>query len=905
MPASADLENRSVSGGLIDIQAGLTAEASSDPFASATVEGGFVQAGETLVIRATHGNLAPPLSDGTITAINCNGADTLCFAANHGVATGDTVVYSAPALPDSDPLKPLVESGQLENPNRIPGLHDGRTYGVIETSDSTLKLGVEFNAGGSVDLGRAAITFGREHNLETGDSVVYDCNGGSPFGTNPAGGLVCGATYTVFKVDDRTLRLASGATGGAFSFTPSNVAGAVFTVPSTAALSDGQALVYHAPAALTFNAGMVDITVDIVDGEPRLHRSGDSIDHSSNSNFIFAPNRVALGFTNGAELIYTAAVTSTDPSPPATTLLSPLTSNGHYWVAITSEAHRIQLADSACHAGIGSFDADPGSGVDIQPCSAHVQTLALSPNFSADSLKTVHTLRRADRQPILTEGQMYFVDVLNGTQFRLLDRNGNAVTPSGTSGGTHRLVNEGIAITAAGSGTQRLVVDLGSGALTGSPHVLIGVGGPGGQLGQSDGIVSATATGIGGGLFRFSDVASNATSFATVKAEVLGGLLRGRDIEISTFSHSNVAVSSVGKGGGFLSFGASDANADVKNTVTTSVAGGATLAASRDIKILAGGSESANGESVNKTGGLIGTADTDVDAADRLPDQDRHRRRPDRQPHDPDRRRRWPEGLRLRGLELGRPGHELRRQRRGRQRHPDRADYTAIVESRIGTGASLRADNVQVSAGLGVEHDVDESDRRRHHVPTSRSPRPHAPTLTPPRSAPTPTPARTSSRTTRSPSSSRAAPRSRRRACDCARGTRTSTSRPTPTRAARCGGGDTDARAEVDYTARLARRRRRRRRHPDRRPAGRGATRVRHAVRARAHRPAASSTAATRTRDTGDDADADDRLGRDRLPARRAEPGADHRRRPARSSPRPYNVDVRAEPRRPALNSAT
>ena len=67
-----------------------------------------------------------------------------------------------------------------------------------------------------------------------------------------------------------------------------------------------------------------------------------------------------------------------------------------------------------------------------------------------------------------------------------------------------------------------------------------------------------------------------------------------------------MAVSSVGKGGGFLSFGASDANADVKNTVTTSIAGGATLAASRDIKVLAGGAESANGEAVNQTGGLIG-----------------------------------------------------------------------------------------------------------------------------------------------------------------------------------------------------------------------------------------------------------------------------------------------------------
>ena len=38
---------RAISGGVIDIQAGLDASAKTDPFASATVEGGFVQAGET------------------------------------------------------------------------------------------------------------------------------------------------------------------------------------------------------------------------------------------------------------------------------------------------------------------------------------------------------------------------------------------------------------------------------------------------------------------------------------------------------------------------------------------------------------------------------------------------------------------------------------------------------------------------------------------------------------------------------------------------------------------------------------------------------------------------------------------------------------------------------------------
>ena len=133
---------------------------------------------------------------------------------------------------------------------------------------------------------------------------------------------------------------------------------------------------------------------------------------------------------------------------------------------------------------------------------------------------------------------------------------------------------------------------------------------PGGILGKSDGIVSATSTGNGGGLFDIRDAESSVTSTPIVSASIDGGTLRGRDIVLSANSGSNVGVSSAGAGGGFVSFGSATANANVTNTVTTSIASSASLFATRDIEVLASGVETANGEAIATVGGLIAAPTT-------------------------------------------------------------------------------------------------------------------------------------------------------------------------------------------------------------------------------------------------------------------------------------------------------
>ena len=83
----------------------------------------------------------------------------------------------------------------------IGGLTDGRGYGVLVVDDTTVQLGTSFNST-SVDPLRDEIQFTRSHNLEDGDEVVYETDGGAAIG-----GLVNGNTYHVKFIDETTIKL--------------------------------------------------------------------------------------------------------------------------------------------------------------------------------------------------------------------------------------------------------------------------------------------------------------------------------------------------------------------------------------------------------------------------------------------------------------------------------------------------------------------------------------------------------------------------------------------------------------------------------------------------------------------------------------------------------------------------
>ncbi len=194
---------------------------------------------------------------------------------------------------------------------------------------------------------------------------------------------------------------------------------------------------------------MVDINTD---GGGNLTRIDDNIGDFPNRQSVYAPNH---GLPNGAELVYTV---SGGP------VIGGLSNGGHYWAITTGPdslgSHQLRLADSECHAGVGTYDADPGAGVDIQPCSSNVQVLVLTPDKGPAGLPATHKLTRFGHESIgLVDGNMYFLNVIDGTDFQLLDKDGNVMGGLVAKQGDHLLIDEGIATVSPGTGTQRLVVE--------------------------------------------------------------------------------------------------------------------------------------------------------------------------------------------------------------------------------------------------------------------------------------------------------------------------------------------------------------------------------------------------------------------------------------------------------------
>ena len=459
----ADSFASAVSGGLIDIQAGFTAESHDNPDIFATVTGGFVQAGGVLSVTALHGIIPGSVSDGTITGINCNGADTICFSAAHGIDTGSIVTYSAPATGN-----PLVDNGTIPNPLAIGGLGDGRTYGVISVDGTTLRLGEQFDAanpndpdipydGQLIQLDTGSLYFANGHNFLTGDRVVYSCGaGGTALGTTPAGGLVCGASYYIFVVDSYRIRLSTSLLDAdgfiVRSFTPDGstlTGGNTINVGSQSGLVEGQGVVYYAPAVVDFKSTLIDINTD---GSGQLEVDGDGkIVRDGGWNTIYAPSH---GWSNGNAVVYTV----TDPAMAIGGL-----ANGATYYVLTADPdgsclffcplgasgpHMIRLATSLCHTGLGTKDVDPGPGVDLQPCGAgDIQAIPISTitnPLDANFFKAIianHTLRRVGYETIgLVEGNMYYVHLINDAdddKIQLRDAAGNTVGGLSTKLGSH------------------------------------------------------------------------------------------------------------------------------------------------------------------------------------------------------------------------------------------------------------------------------------------------------------------------------------------------------------------------------------------------------------------------------------------------------------------------------------
>src|SRR5439155_226640 len=155
----------------------------------------------------------------------------------------------------------------------------------------------------------------------------------------------------------------------------------------------------------------------------------------------------------------------------------------------------------------------------------------------------------------------------------------------GRTGSPHLFQREGRDLIGSGSGTQTFVLDISPGAGT---QQLIGIGGATGGATAGDEVVSASASGAGGGLINVATASSSATAALTISTKIGGGAnLTAGTLNVTTHGWVLSKAVSSNDGGGAISIGNASANDAVSADNTIDIAGTATLTSNGDLLISA------------------------------------------------------------------------------------------------------------------------------------------------------------------------------------------------------------------------------------------------------------------------------------------------------------------------------
>ncbi|MFO0068457.1 MAG: beta strand repeat-containing protein, partial [Pirellulaceae bacterium] len=518
--SDADARTESIGGGAVDITT-LNATATANPDASVHVTSGSeLLVTGTVTMRASAGEDPPVFADGTFQAGSAvdTVANSIRFNGNHGLVSGDTVTYNT--------------EGQVA----IGGMTNGRLYGVLNVAGSsdTLRLGVIVRSNNIdpaqtplIDLDRDTIRFSGTHSLQDGDRVIYERGAGAIIG-----GLIDDKVYSVRRIDAQTIKLVDPdvTLKPPKDFTGANIQGNILTIAGHG-FADNDAVTYRGPKASGFTLNQVEANGDALDS---IRIEGHS-------------------FVAGDEVIYSAGDAA----------ILGLSDGGRYFVIVDS-ADSVRLAAT-------SDEATGANGATI--------TAIEIGNPSKASLTALHSLRKVTDQLIggLQEGVTYYVGRIDADSFRLRDRSGQIVTLGGKDGvsgtvlsGAHTLAQEGVDLTAIGSELHSLVIDL-SGGGSGT-QTLEGVGGALALIrGNATGMVTAAASGTGGGVVRVAGAETEAEASPTVSV-MFGSdvyMLAG-SIDIESLAKANVTSTAASSGGGLVSVGSSMASAitDATSTIT-------------------------------------------------------------------------------------------------------------------------------------------------------------------------------------------------------------------------------------------------------------------------------------------------------------------------------------------------
>jgi len=522
------------------------------------------------------------------------GTDRITLTAKHGFSTGMTVTYTS-------------GGGAVTG-----GLAEGLAANVIVVDEYTIMLGSEFE-GAQVDAGTNVIRFGRTysytdgtgahtvftplpHGFTEGQRVVYRANGAS------IPGLVDVRAYLVHVVDDTGIQLFDPNAPMTplvlivahidDTADPDDPDDPVDTIGASNSYTDGQIVIYHAPApAASFQGGYVDLQVD---AGGNLVRNGTNFVTENNDTIYLG----AHGFATGTEIVYSSGTAAPIPG---------LVNGAHYWV-IRVDANRIRLADSYCRAmgaaggavcivgyndwdelvGYNDWDetvGTDGNGVPIvvhhhDPIYVHhhdpiYETVTALP-ISASVGDAEHKLFRMDQRPIdgLVDGGQYYVINASADSFQVsATKGGPAIDISVAGRWILDLIGSFVSVPVdldAGTGTGRLVLDLGAFGSSAEKLTPIGASEP---VPAGSYTTSATVRSSGGGAVNVGKARTSSYVDADIDIIIGAGarITSGADeaitdtgsFTITTDAYGDSQALSTNGGGGLVSVG----NARAESTV--------------------------------------------------------------------------------------------------------------------------------------------------------------------------------------------------------------------------------------------------------------------------------------------------------------------------------------------------
>lgn len=536
------------------------------------------------------------------------------------------------------------------------------TY-TLSTGGEPLMLVVEAEATyAGVNPLNETITFATAHNFRDGDIVIYT----PADSTKVIPGLTPGAQYTVRVIDANSIQLVAP---GAYrnDFTVSDIQADGKTIKESNTFTDGQAVTYVAPPAITFASSQVDVDVDFGD---------DTIDPAPDANnivFMDAEEReddttdiygVDHGFAEGDYVVYRVSSAGAGgdgtaiggltsdwiyrvvektphslklaPTVSGTiTFVTKAVSGGQAYMSMSgldwadygfAAGQGIQVKDGTNTDNNGSYTiaSVEGNKLFITGDFAKAKTIAgktvdgktaieLTPDSEDGS---VHSLVLAGNAQIggLVNGQTYYVvhRASDGSSYQL------AHTPGGTairlnktglnSNATHWVGPQSIDLgTPAPMTTHEFRIDI-TGTLPSGTHMLTGEDGV--NLAEivsppGDAVSTAYSQGSGKGFVGEANNSSESKANATVTAYIAtGSLTTTGDVLVLAHSETNHRANTTNSSGGFVGIGKSDAKTDQESTTHAYIAEGANIISGGNVMVDAWSNHITTGSATAKAGGF-------------------------------------------------------------------------------------------------------------------------------------------------------------------------------------------------------------------------------------------------------------------------------------------------------------